>query len=120
MSKPILRSFGQKFTGFFDNKSEGFERFHNDDFIRDTSKATETTELSSFHNGKCVQLGNGKHTKSKSEGDGWPDGGYTGILEAEEDDAGQKKDRDRISAWQAGWNVTNAIQVIMLQQHTVL
>ena len=116
MSRPMFRSIGQKVNGFFNSDSQGFHRFHNDNVTEQqpTCVASEITELANFKNGGAAgHVGNGVHGRKKSEGDGWPDGGYTGIFEAgqEEDDANQKKNRNRISAWQAGWNVTNAIQV---------
>lgn len=64
--------------------------------------ATELTEMQS--NGEAAQ-----RTKDsdpgKDAGDFYPteDHAYSG--------SESKSDRNRISAWQAGWNVTNAIQV---------
>ena len=110
--KPIFGRFGDQVIGFFNDKNRGFSRFHDDaqntqpDAVK-TTEVAEATELSMFSNGKVGKGGNGSHNMSGSDGNG-----YTGMLEVEEDTGETpKKKRNEITAWQAGWNVTNAIQV---------
>ena len=114
MPIPGFRNISQRLGGVFNQETAGFRRFHNDDQCHPYEKqhdANETTELSYFsNNGKTPHsVSNGN---IKGDGDGWPEGGYTGILEVVEAEVDKKSKRNRISAWQAGWNVTNAIQVI--------
>ena len=108
MSKAGFYAMSQTFGGIFNKKSAGFNRFHNDSFIGETCKGKDSTELSSLQNGKAKSNVDSNGAVSR-EGDGWPDGGYTGILEVDDED--KKTKRNKISPWQAGWNVTNAIQV---------
>ena len=109
---PVSR-LGGKVVGFFNDKNRGFYRFHDDSQTHDdaavkTPKCAETTELSTFANG------NGKISQNGKGGQGSEsECGYTGMLEVEEDTGETaKKKRNEITAWQAGWNVTNAIQVM--------
>jgi len=61
--------------------------------------ATELAEMQS--NGAAARRRNEDGESRNDAGDFCPT----------DDDSESKKDRNQISAWQAGWNVTNAIQV---------
>jgi len=66
--------------------------------------ATELTEMQS--NGAAARRDDGKDPAAAAVGEFCP------TEDRDHGDGGElKKDRNRISAWQAGWNVTNAIQV---------
>ena len=109
-------------------ESINFVRFHNDPepptppALTPTTARADHTELSTIPNGG----GGGGKEEMTTDGywvikDGEPGGGGQGEKCVEKGDIKDKKimvdsvdnddDKDRISAWQAGWNVTNAIQV---------
>ena len=104
--------FTSKVRSFFDNKSYGFERFHNDDSTESIQKMPkEATELSSLSNGSAGCLANGFDQNERRKGStaSSEKAEFSHVEEGEEFNG--KHGRNRITAWQAGWNVTNAIQV---------
>ena len=88
-------------TGLNEEKIN-FARFRND-----ACPTTDATELSNFHANGSVSKGTPGDEKGPYENGGTPFPTYV-----EEDTASEGQDtRNQISEWQAGWNVTNAIQV---------
>ena len=91
----LARSVRSFFPGRDKEESIGFVRF--------TDQGTEA-EFGSYANG-TVGDGEGGYQES---------GGGKGFMGVQEDEISTDHDRskrNRITAWQAGWNVTNAIQV---------
>ena len=100
-----------KVRSFFDNKAYGFERFYNEDVNESGQKTVkETTELSSLSNGTAGCVANGLGKPEGRRGSNMSEKPEFSHVE-EGDDFDLLQRRNRITAWQAGWNVTNAIQV---------
>jgi hypothetical protein len=111
-----------KFGGLFRDDTARFERFHNDEDNEDTivmKQPCETTELSCLQRSGSMPngLGNGaagNHTPGCGGEDAYQSKDLCFALEDGADEDDLKSNRNRITAWQAGWNVTNAIQVVII------
>ena len=97
---------------FSSSKEEtiGFVRFHDD-----TIEANEVTLSNGTFSGKDYKS-DGCYGGSENDGElGKKENGMLPMSIEPVKDASledKKQERNRITAWQAGWNVTNAIQVI--------
>ena len=89
--------------GTKDSESINFMRFHNDPGAV-TPPAMDTTELHPIANGSAPP-GKGPDGMTGQE-----NGNYCSIPTPTEPPK-EEPGKNKITAWQAGWNVTNAIQV---------
>ena len=102
-----VRAMRSIFPTSSNDEKINFARFKNENC------PTDTTELTNFHANGAVSKGMpGDDKDSDKCENGTPFPTYI------EDDVGSEdqNERNQISEWQAGWNVTNAIQVSVRAQ----
>ncbi len=108
-----LRNLRSIFPYGSSDEKIGFARFHNEP---DHMARPESTEMDTIYGNDVISAkgdtcdGKGGNDGEKPEG-GFQNGGFPSFQADEVGSDDHKAERNRITEWQAGWNVTNAIQV---------